>query len=685
MKILLAEDDTGLRDTLSEGLRGEGYTVVAVANGQAALQALEAENDFAAAILDGLLPKMTGFDVAVKVRGRANLGVVLMSGVFKGAQQQQEHLQKSGARAYLTKPFDLRRLVDTLRPFAPPPASSTAATQAQQAPAVPQQPLPAEGNLVEAPVLYLGWRIHREQHTGVLEVWGPEKARLFVYKGRLVFAQHSDPMLHIGIELMKDGTITPEQYKQALDLAVQRSNGLYEVLKAEGMATEVQMRALYKSLVPRIGERVAAMTGRFRWVATDAFSSIVPTASTSLLDCLLTSVSRAQEKELEQHLAPRRPLRLAPGEAWAEVTAHLQQACGSDSLTRAINGRATIAQLLEVSPTPQERLARARQVFLLMSTMAVRASLEPIPMQGRPAAAPTAPVDVAPVQPGPAPVSPSAPPPYAAAASTSSPQRPSAKPVVDAAADAGVQFTAEELGARERIAAMSKQIENKDLWEILGIQRGADVNTIKKAFYALSRDFHPDSFAGMRLGTAKGTLDHVFSRIQEAYTTLSDDHRRGEYEAKLKFEAGGGSSDVAAIFQAEGDFNRVKMLVERGELAGATKFIDKVATVLAGNEEVRGYKTFLDWWPTKSPATAEQIVRDLNTWYKAHPSAHSLVEFQGWIHLETGDHKRSKAAFKRVLDVDARHSGANRGMRAVNAKIDESEKANSGLRGLLKR
>jgi CheY-like chemotaxis protein len=682
VKILLAEDDNSLRETLAEGLRNEGYTVVGVANGQAALQALESEDDFAAAVLDGLLPKMTGFDVAHALRGRgSNVGVILMSGVFKGAQQQQDQLQKSGARAYLTKPFELKRLVDTLRPFAPPPAGSQPAATSSSA-TVAQQALPAEGSLLELPVMYLGWRIHREQHTGILEIWGAAKARLFVYKGRIVFAQHSDPMLHIGIELMKDGTVTPDQYKQATDLAVQRGIGLYEVMKGEGLATEQHMRALYKTLVPRIAERVATLSGRFRWFATDAFATIVPSASAGLLESLLVGVSRSQEKELDPHIAPRRPLRLAPGESWPEVVPLLTQACGSDSLTRAINGRATIAQLLEVSPTPQERLVRARQVFLLMSTMAVRASLEPMTVAM--AAAPA---------PAPAPAAGAGP---AAVASSPRPTPVDAGVVArpafraDAAggggSDAGLSFSPEEQSARERIGAMAAQIAGKDHWDILGVKRGADAAAVKKAFYALSRDFHPDSFAGLKLGSAKAQLDQLFARIQEAYATLSDDNKRGEYEAKLNFEKAGGSSDVAAIFHAESEFNKVKMLVERGELVGAAKIIDRVVTVLAGNEEARGYKAFLDWWTTKNPATVEKIVKDLGDWYKAHPSAHSLVEFQGWMYLETGDLKRSRMAFKRVLDVEPRHGGANRGMRTVTARIEEAEKAaNAGLRGLLKR
>jgi DnaJ-domain-containing protein 1 len=455
-------------------------------------------------------------------------------------------------------------------------------------------------------------------------------------------------------------------------------------MKGEGLATEQHMRGLYKSLVPRIAERVATMAGRFRWFATDAFANIVPSASAGLLESLLVGVSRSQEKELDPHIAPRRPLRLAPGESWPEVVPLLAQACGSDSLTRAINGRATIAQLLEVSPTPQERLVRARQVFLLMSTMAVRASLEPmtVAMAAAPAVAPAA--GAAAVA-GPAAVA-SSPRPTPVDAGVIARPGSRADAGGGGASDAGMTFSADEQSARERIGAMAAQIAGKDHWDVLGIKRGADAAAVKKAFYALSRDFHPDSFAGLKLGSAKAQLDQLFARIQEAYATLSDDNKRGEYEAKLNFEKAGGSSDVAAIFQAESEFNKVKMLVERGEIAGAAKIIDRVVTVLAGNEEARGYKAFLDWWNTKNPATVEKTVKDLSEWYKAHPSAHSLVEFQGWMYLETGDLKRSRMAFKRVLDVEPRHAGANRGMRTVMSRIEEAEKAaNSGLRGLLKR
>jgi CheY-like chemotaxis protein len=681
VRILLAEDDTSLRDTIAEALRGQGYDVTAVGNGAAAREALNGAA-FDGAILDGLLPKMTGFDVAKQIRATApQTGVVLMSGVFKGNAQQTDQLQQTGAKAYLVKPFELQRLFDSLRSFAPPPASSSGAPQV-----VDQQPIANEGNLLETPPVYLGWRIQHESHTGILELFGSaERGRIFAYKGRAIFAQHSDAMLHVGIELLKDGTLSPEQFKEAADLAVARSVGLYEVLKSEGLATEAQLKLAYKLMVPKIIERLACLTGKYRWSATDAFTSIVPAASASIVDSMFTGVGKAADKDLEPHVAPRRPLRLAPGDQWAEVCNMLVASVGSDSLTRAINGRATVAQLLEVAPTPRERLVRLRQVYLLMSTMAVRASLEPIPM----ARAVSVADDIAAVsanqaQPAPA---------QAAAVSSPSGPAPSmrfdkaaANAAANAAADAGISFNAADTDARARISAKIAELAGKNHWDVLGAPRDADANALKKAYFALSRDFHPDSFAGLQLGSSQRQLEDVFSMIQEAYAVLTDPAKRGEYEAKTSLEVGGGSSDIGAIFAAESDFNRVKNLVERGELVSAAKLMPKVVSVLATSEEARGYKLFLDWWAVKNTATAGDIVRELQNLNKLAPAAHSLTEFQGWIHLETGNLKGAKGAFKRVLDVDARSAGADRGMRAVTRKQEEMDKAaSSGLGRLFKR
>ena len=60
--------------------------------------------------------------------------------------------------------------------------------------------------------------------------------------------------------------------------------------------------------------------------------------------------------------------------------------------------------------------------------------------------------------------------------------------------------------------------------EILGVDAGADQRTIKKAYFQLSREFHPDRFFRAELGSWADRLSLIFKTILGAYEALS---RRG--------------------------------------------------------------------------------------------------------------------------------------------------------------
>ncbi len=72
----------------------------------------------------------------------------------------------------------------------------------------------------------------------------------------------------------------------------------------------------------------------------------------------------------------------------------------------------------------------------------------------------------------------------------------------------------------------------KNYYEILGIQKGASKDEVKKAFRKLAAKFHPDKKTG---DEAK------FKEISEAYSVLSDDKKRAEYDTYGRSYAGGGA------------------------------------------------------------------------------------------------------------------------------------------------
>lgn len=70
-------------------------------------------------------------------------------------------------------------------------------------------------------------------------------------------------------------------------------------------------------------------------------------------------------------------------------------------------------------------------------------------------------------------------------------------------------------------------------YDVLGVTTTADVETIRSAYYNLARQLHPDRNASSSCEAAK---DH-FAIVQNAYSVLSDEHLRHEYDVTLKIRS----------------------------------------------------------------------------------------------------------------------------------------------------
>jgi curved DNA-binding protein CbpA len=75
-----------------------------------------------------------------------------------------------------------------------------------------------------------------------------------------------------------------------------------------------------------------------------------------------------------------------------------------------------------------------------------------------------------------------------------------------------------------------KGIEEKSFYEVLLLPRSADGKAIKRAYYRLSKEYHPDKFYRKSLGPYKLKLEVIFNKITEAYRILSDPSSRGDYD-----------------------------------------------------------------------------------------------------------------------------------------------------------
>ncbi|OYD06773.1 response regulator transcription factor [Paludifilum halophilum] len=113
-KVLLLEDEEGIRSFVRINLKRQGYEVIETATGEEALDIADREPGISLAILDVMLPGMNGYEVCRALRERdPRMGILMLTA--KGQDRDKVHGFDSGADDYVAKPFSTTELVARLK------------------------------------------------------------------------------------------------------------------------------------------------------------------------------------------------------------------------------------------------------------------------------------------------------------------------------------------------------------------------------------------------------------------------------------------------------------------------------------------------------------------------------------------------------------------------------------------
>src|SRR5215469_12888206 len=112
-KLLVVEDDNGVRTTIVTFLEMEGYTVDAVSSTGEALERLSAQS-YPIVISDIYIDNRTGLDILEAARRKdPDCSVILMTA--RGTMETVMAATRGGAFDYIAKPFELDRMLETVK------------------------------------------------------------------------------------------------------------------------------------------------------------------------------------------------------------------------------------------------------------------------------------------------------------------------------------------------------------------------------------------------------------------------------------------------------------------------------------------------------------------------------------------------------------------------------------------
>ena len=112
IRILVVEDEPGVRDFVKRGLLSVGYDVTAVEDGQQALERLERDK-YHLMVTDIVMPGLDGIALSLKAaKEYPDLRILLMTGY--ATERQRAHNMETLIHTVLAKPFSLKALITTV-------------------------------------------------------------------------------------------------------------------------------------------------------------------------------------------------------------------------------------------------------------------------------------------------------------------------------------------------------------------------------------------------------------------------------------------------------------------------------------------------------------------------------------------------------------------------------------------
>ena len=210
----------------------------------------------------------------------------------------------------------------------------------------------------------------------------------------------------------------------------------------------------------------------------------------------------------------------------------------------------------------------------------------------------------------------------------------------------------------KKVDEIYSHISNIAMTELLEVDAKSDSETIKRNYYRLAKEFHPDRYFSSTDPSVKIKLTTIFDALTKAYNTLKDDRKRDEYFASLlgpKQEEGVLDAGVRAAEQ----FREGVADFKKGDFWGA---IDKFKWASKMAPKNANYWSYLSLAYSKVPGRVKDAEEALLTAMKLDPYNAELHSHLGLIYMKAGLKKRAHAAFQKALNIDPKNEKAKKGM-----------------------
>ena len=217
--------------------------------------------------------------------------------------------------------------------------------------------------------------------------------------------------------------------------------------------------------------------------------------------------------------------------------------------------------------------------------------------------------------------------------------------------------SAEEEILLKKVDDVYARLGSMTMMELLAVDEKADGETIKKSYYRLAKEFHPDRYFSSDDHSIKTKLTTIFDALTTAYSTLRDEGSRNKYVASLrspKQEEEADSEARAAEQHREGIAE-----FKKGNYWGAIERFKWAAKLAPKNA---AYLSYLSLAYAKVPGRVKEAEEALLSALKIEPFNAEFHSHLGLVYMKAGLKKRAHTCFQKALKIDPAHEKAQKGL-----------------------
>ncbi len=229
---------------------------------------------------------------------------------------------------------------------------------------------------------------------------------------------------------------------------------------------------------------------------------------------------------------------------------------------------------------------------------------------------------------------------------------------------------ADELKGRwKEVADFVVAVDTMNYFEMLEISKNDKGQAVRDAYFEKAKIWHPDRLPP-ELMPLREFADVIFYHLTKAKDTLTDEGKRRDYIRSV--EAGGGTPESArqvnAIVESAMAMQRAEVFLKRHDWQGALDLAEEAAELNPEDPDSMAMKAWCLFQLSRGKPPFDEQMTLLDGAIERNENHEKAHYYRGMVLKRMGDDKQALRCFRRVININPRHTEAMREVRLANMR-----------------